>query len=142
MARALVFFRRMLHRMRRAFSALLPLLLLVSQPGSYAAEDRAVPPEPIGSWRGELEQGDGLRAIALQLVLYIRQGADGYSGTLDGLGPELRNLKIEGMVLVEDVLSFQVPQVDGRFAGNFYGDSLRGTWSRGEQSWPLIFFRE
>ena len=142
MARAPVFFRRMLLRMRRMFSALLPLLLLFSQLGQVAAQDRALVPEPIGTWRGELAQGEGQGAKALRLVLHIRQGAEDYTGTIDGFGPELRNLKLESLVLVEDVLSFQVPQVDGRFAGNFYGDSLRGTWTRGEESWSLIFFRD
>lgn len=115
--------------------------LLAPQFPAVAAEDRPTPPEPIGIWRGELEQGTGQSSL-LQMVLHIRQGEAGYTATLDGLGGALRNLKLENLVLVEDVLSFQVPQVDGRFAGNFYGDSLRGTWTRGEESWPLIFFRD
>ena len=124
------------------FSALLPFLLIFPLLGAVAAQDRALDPEPIGTWRGELAQAEGAGARSLHLVLHIRQHADEFSGTLDGFGPELRNLKLESLVLVEDVLSFQVPQVDGRFAGNFYGDSLRGTWTRGEESWSLIFFRD
>jgi hypothetical protein len=118
------------------------LLLLPLAAHAPAAEERPAPPEPLGTWRGELEQGNGPSATSVQLVLHIRQGEGGYAATLDGLGGTLRNLKLENLVLVEDVLSFQVPQAGGRFAGNFYGDSLRGTWTRGEESWPLIFFRD
>jgi hypothetical protein len=110
---------------------------------SRAAEDEIPAPfEPVGDWRAELGRGETPHVNPLQVVLRIRQGKEGYTATLDGLGQNLRNLKVEGLSLIEDVLSFQVAPVQGRFAGNFYGDSLRGTWSQGDESRPLIFFRE
>jgi hypothetical protein len=131
--------------MRHLMLALLMVPMLLAMPGANAAQDSAEPPEPpepAGMWRGELDPVEGLRAKPLQLVLHIRHGREGYLATLDGLGPNLRNLKVESLILVEDVLSFQVPEVNARFAGNFYGDSLRGTWSQGDEPRSLIFYRD
>jgi len=128
--------------MRHLLLALLLVPMLLARPQSDAAEDTAEPPEPAGMWRGELDPPEGPRAKPLQLVLHIRHGKEGYIATIDGLAPALRNLKVEGLILVEDVLSFQVPEVSARFAGNFYGDSLRGTWLQGEVPRSLIFYRE
>lgn len=128
--------------MRHLLLALLLVPMLLARPQAGAAEDTAEPPEPAGMWRGQLDPPEGLRAKPLQLVLHIRHGKEGYLATIDGLGPALRNLKVEGLILVEDVLSFQVPEVNGRFAGNFYGDSLRGTWTQGEEPRSLIFYRD
>jgi len=123
-------------------AVLFATLLLSGMPVPAADDSAAEPPEPAGMWRGELDPPEGLRAKPLQLVLHIRHGKEGYIATLDGLGGNLRNLKVEGLILVEDVLSFQVPEVNARFAGNFYGDSLRGTWSQGEEPRSLIFYRD
>ena len=128
--------------MRHLLLALLLVPMLLAGPQAGAAEDTAEPPEPAGMWRGQLDPPEGLRAKPLQLVLHIRHGKEGYLATIDGLGPALRNLNVVGLILVEDVLSFQVPEVNGRFAGNFYGDSLRGTWTQGEEPRSLIFYRE
>lgn len=128
--------------MRHLLLALLLVPMLLARPQAGAAEDTAEPPEPAGMWRGQLDPPEGLRAKPLQLVLHIRHGKEGYLATIDGLGPALRNLKVGGLILVEDVLSFQVPEVNGRFAGNFYGDSLRGTWTQGEEPRSLIFYRD
>jgi hypothetical protein len=126
--------------MHRFLLAML-LACLVPLPRASAAEEERLQPDPVGTWRGELagSTGDGK---SLQVVLRLRQDASGIIATIDGLGRELRNLKIESLSLIEDVLSFQVPQVQGRFAGNVYGDSIRGTWSQGDESRPLIFFRD
>ncbi len=128
--------------MRHLLLALLLVPMLLAGPQADAAEDTAEPPEPAGMWRGQLDPPEGLRAKPLQLVLHIRHGKEGYLATIDGLGPALRNLNVVGLILVEDVLSFQVPEVNGRFAGNFYGDSLRGTWTQGEEPRSLIFYRD
>lgn len=126
---------------RRTVFLLLPLLLMCP---SFAADADGEPPDPVGVWRGELETEAGSRASPLQLVLRIRQDTHGLSATLDGLGPALRDLKAENLTFIEDVLSFQISQAGVRFAGNFspVGDSLRGTWSQGEESRALIFFRD
>jgi hypothetical protein len=104
-----------------AIRAMLACLLLPALTLRAADDTPAEPPEPAGMWRAELDPPEGLRAKPLQLVLHIRHGREGYLATIDGLGPALRNLKVEGLILVEDVLSFQVPEVSARFAGNFYG---------------------
>ena len=125
-------------RRRLALLLLMPLMALAIQ--ATSAEDSArVPPEPAGTWRAELEQGSAKRSLVLSLQL-TKDG--GLTGTLDGLSGDLRRLAVANLVLVEDVLSFQLPQADIRFAGNFYGDSLRGTWSEGELSRAVIFFRD
>lgn len=128
--------------MRRKMIALLLVAVVQTMSAVGAAEEGAESPEPAGMWRGQLDPAEGLRARPLQLVLHIRHGKDGYVATLDGLGGGLRNVTVEGLILVEDVLSFQVPQVGARFAGNFYGDSLRGTWTQGDSPLTLIFYRD
>lgn len=106
-------------------------------------EDKVEPPDPVGVWRGELEQPGAGSVPALRLVLRIRHGSAGQlAATLEGLVRGQPAIELESLVLVEDVLGFQVPQADARFAGNFYGDSLRGTWTRGEVSQALIFYRD
>jgi len=131
--------------MRRLLLAvlLIPLLAVAARAVGADDEDGAAPPEPVGVWRADLERSEEPRTTPRQVVLRIRQGKDGrLTATIDGLSGSQRNLKVENLILIEDVLSFQVPQVDGRFAGNFYGDSLRGNWSQGEGSRPLIFYRD
>jgi hypothetical protein len=125
-------------RRRLALLLLLPLMALGIQ--AISAEDsEKAPPEPAGTWRAELEQGSAKRSLVLSLQL----AKDGrLNGTLEGLGGDLRRLTVVNLILVEDVLSFQLPQANTRFAGNFYGDSLRGTWSEGENSRTVIFFRD
>ena len=136
--------------MRGSCLSLLLLLLAVPGDGSmvHAADAQNEPAEPAhepaeaaGVWRGELEV-DGR---TLNLVLRVRREAGGeLAGTLNGLGPTLRNLPVTSLIVVEDVLSFQVPQVQARFAGNFAseGEAIRGTWSRDERSLPLILYRD
>ncbi len=126
--------------MRRRFLALLLPALLPSL-GALAAEDLG-PPNPLGTWRAELERSTGPGVRPQSLVLRVRQGKDGLGATLEGLGTKPHGVAVANLILVEDVLSFQVPEVAGRFAGNIYGDSVRGIWSEGEQSWPLIFYRD
>jgi len=126
--------------------ALVPLLLLAcclaTGRGGAAEEDKVEPPDPIGVWRGELEQAGSGRE-ALKLVLRIRHGREGQlTATLEGLAGGQPAVTVDNLVLVEDVLGFQVPQVEARFAGNFYGDSLRGTWTQGEDSRALFFYRD
>jgi hypothetical protein len=120
--------------MRRMLLALLLVPVLLASEIAPAADDERPQPQPVGVWRAELG--------SLKLVLHIARGTGGYTGTLDGVDSKLHNLKVETLSLVEDVLSFQVPEVDGRFAGNVYGDSIRGTWLQGEEPRALIFFRD
>lgn len=133
----------MLASMRLPTLALLVVPLLSPSVTSFAAEDHEVA-NPIGVWRGELQRQTDSRA-PLQIVLRIRKDKGGQLiATFDGLSRNHRNLKVENLIVVEDVLSFQINQVQGRFAGNFssVGDSLRGRWSEGDDSWPLILFRD
>ena len=46
--------------------------------------------------------------------------------------------------MIEDVLSFQIPQSGARYAGNFStdGDVIRGNWSVDDASTPLILQRD
>jgi hypothetical protein len=125
-------------RRRLALLLLMPLMALGIQATSAEDSEKA-PPEPAGTWRAELEQGSAKRSLVLTLQL-AKDGS--LTGTLEGLGDDLRRLAAANLILVEDVLSFQLPQAGIRFAGNFYGDSLRGIWSEGEVSRAVIFFRD
>jgi hypothetical protein len=133
--------------MRLLTLVLLVVPLLTPSASSLAAEDHesAGPANPLGVWRGELQRQPNARVAPLQIVLRIRQGQDGQLiATLDGLWRNQRNLVVDNLSFIEDVLSFQIMRVQGRFAGNFspVGDSLRGMWSEGDESWSLIFFRD
>jgi hypothetical protein len=138
--------------MRRICWSLLLSALLLPVPGTGRAANAAdaqnepaepahEPAEAAGVWRGELEV-DGR---TLNLVLRVRRGGGGVlTGTLDGLGPALRNLPVTSLIVIEDVLSFQVPQVLARFAGNFAseGEAIRGNWSQDDRALPLILYRD
>jgi hypothetical protein len=116
------------------------MVFLMPAVGAAADDDRLVP-DPVGIWRGELDRGDHA-GKPLLVVLRLRSSAEGYAATIEGFGLDAGNSRVQNLSLIEDVLSFQVPQVQGRFAGNVYGDSIRGTWSQGDESRPLIFFRD
>jgi len=128
--------------MRRRSFALL-VLTLVPTLCIRAAEEARPEPDPIGTWRGELDSGEDGAKKPLKVTLRIRRDKGGpLTALIDGLPALTGAVSVQNLILVEDVLSFQVPQAKGRYAGSFYGDSLRGTWSEGDASRPLIFHRD
>jgi hypothetical protein len=118
--------------------ALVALALLPGTRPSVAAPDDA--PHAVGTWQGVLEAG----TQRLRLVVRIRRDASGaLTDTLDSIDQGARGLPLDAITLVEDVLSFQLIQLGGRYAGNFYGnDTIRGIWSQGQNSLPLILRRD
>lgn len=123
--------------------ALVALALLPgAQPSIAAAAAATVDDEPhaVGTWQGVLEAG----TQRLRLVVRIRRDASGaLTGTLDSIDQGARGLPLDAITLVEDVLSFQLTQLGGRYAGNFYGnDTIRGVWSQGQNLLPLILRRD
>jgi hypothetical protein len=105
---------------------------------AVAAEDVNDAPRAEGTWQGALELG-GQR---LRLIAHIRRGPDGLTGTLDSIDQQATGLPLDAVSLTEDVLSFQITQIGARYAGNFYGnDTIRGVWSQGLNSLPLILRR-
>ena len=129
--------------MHRMILSLLMACYLLAGGAGASEEDKVESPDPIGVWRGELELPGAGPVPVLKLVLRIRHGGEGQlAATLEGLVRGQPAIALESLVLVEDVLGFQVPQVEARYAGNFYGDSLRGTWTQGEVSRALFFYRD
>jgi hypothetical protein len=104
-----------------------------------AADDAKDAPHAEGIWQGTLE----FSGQRLRLVVRIRRGpGDTLSGTLDSIDQRATGLPLDAITVTEDVLSFQVTQIDGRYAGNFDGnDTIRGIWSQGVNSLPLILRR-
>ncbi len=82
-------------------------------------------------------------ASHLRVVVHIQRAAGGeLTGTLDSIDQGARALPLDAITLIEDVLSFQLTQLGARYAGNFYGnDTIRGVWSQGQNSLPLILRR-
>jgi hypothetical protein len=116
------------------------LVLLVSSVHAFAAANDATDaPRAEGTWQGVLE----LSGQRLPLLVHIHRGADGVLvGTLDSIDQHVTAMPLDAISVTEDVLSFQVTQIGARYAGNFYGDdTIRGIWSQGPNSLPLILRR-
>jgi hypothetical protein len=116
------------------------LWLIFAAAFAFAATDNANDaPRAEGTWQGTLE----LRGQRLRLIAHIHRGPDGLTGTLDSIDQRATGLPLDAVTLTEDVLSFQITQIGARYAGNFYGDdTIRGVWSQGPDSLPLILRRD
>ncbi|HXC59626.1 MAG TPA: hypothetical protein VN645_09925 [Steroidobacteraceae bacterium] len=92
-----------------------------------------------GLWTGELQQSGKDQRIQVRL----HRDGDLLTGTLNLIDQGARDLKLDAVSVTEDVLSFQVYALDGRFAGSFSssGDEIRGTWTQASKSRPLRLFR-
>lgn len=92
-----------------------------------------------GVWSGEYQQAGKDQRIQLRL----HRDGDRLTGTLSLIDQGASNLKLDAVSVTEDVLSFQVYAVDGRFAGSFSssGDEIRGTWTQASKSGPLRLLR-
>ena len=109
------------------------LLLACSGPGLVAQEDERL----VGSWRGELEVGDG---VTLTLVFNITQDdAGALAGTMDSpdqgaVGIPLTSVSTEG-----DSVTFSIQAIQGTYIGSLSeeGDQISGTWNQGPASLPL-----
>lgn len=128
--------------MYASVSALLWLVLCLGAGFAVAAaaEDANDAPRAEGTWQGTLE----FSGQRLRLAAHIRRGAGGMlTGTLDSIDQRATGLPLDAVNVTEDVLSFQVTQIGARYAGNFYGaDTIRGVWSQGLNSVPLILQRD
>lgn len=92
-----------------------------------------------GLWTGELQQSGKEQRIQVRL----HRDGDALTGTLNLIAQGAKDLKLDAVSVTEDVLSFQVIALDGRFAGSFSssGDEIRGTWTQASNSRPLRLFR-
>ncbi len=66
-----------------------------------------------GLWTGELQQSGRDQRIQVRL----HRDGDLLTGTLNLIDQGARDLKLDAVSVTEDVLSFQVYALDGRFAG-------------------------
>src|SRR5262245_49465245 len=109
----------MSHRIPSLFAAgLFALQFCMAAPAMAASEENDAP-RAEGTWQGALE----LSGQRLRLVVHIHRGPDGaLAGTLDSIDQRATGVPLDAINLTEDVLSFQITQIGGRFAGNFHGD--------------------
>lgn len=90
-----------------------------------------------GDYQGTLHAG----AAELRLVLHLKQGAAGYTASLDSLDQGANGLPVASAVVGEGgSLKLEMPALNGKYDGQFSkdGNAISGTWSQGT-ALPLNF---
>ena len=92
----------------------------------------------VGTWEGPLDiQGKVLR-LAFKLA---RQGDGTGGGTLISVDQGGVGIPIAAVIQEGTKVRLLTPTIVGAFEGELKGDELRGTWSQGPGSWPLVLKR-
>jgi predicted esterase len=102
---------------------------------SRCTDGQELSPTLDGDYLGQLGQH--------HLLLHIRNGMSGrLTGTLDSLDQQANGIRCGNLISSGVQLSFQVPEVQAAFKGQFSsdGNTITGTWTQGGSS-PLIFTR-
>jgi fermentation-respiration switch protein FrsA (DUF1100 family) len=82
------------------------------------------PVDPLaGAWRGDLA------GLDVQFTFVVADDG-GYSGTFDSLTEGMIGFAVEDIVLVDDSLTFQIPDIGAEFDGSLDGDLIEGFWSQ------------
>ncbi len=91
-----------------------------------------------GAWEGALDV-DGK---TLRLVLKLSNGSDGVgTGMLVSVDQGGAEVPIAAVVQTGAHLKLLVPVVVGTYDGDLEGAQLKGTWTQGPRTWPLVFTR-
>jgi uncharacterized protein len=98
-------------------------------PGPAAAVD--------GVWKGALEVGGG----SLRLVLKIKREAAGWTASLDSPDQNARGIPVDSVALTGDLLTLDLPRINGSYRARYTGDKLVGTWAQNGQATPLDLTR-
>lgn len=116
----------------------LSLLVFVS---SIQAADKPVPGDGLaGEWAGVLDVG----AAKLRLALHIKSGPDEtLKGSLDSLDQGGKPIGIDTIEFAKPAVTLKMAAIGGAYTGkmNEDGSVLDGTWSQGDQKFPLTFHR-
>lgn len=120
----------------RLWTATVAALLAVA--GASPAQE--LPPDSLaGAWTGTLETGAGDLEIVLR---FEASGEDGLTATLDSPDQGAYGIGAGPVRLDGDSVEVPVPAIGGRFEGTYRsagtGPEIRGTWSQGGTSLPLV----
>jgi hypothetical protein len=91
-------------------------------------------------WMGTLEQGGNI----LRLLVHIRQAADGMlDGAMDNLDVGRMDVPIAVVMFQKAFLRFNAWTIDGSYEGKIArdGQTIEGTWRKGEDACPLVLCR-
>ena len=92
-----------------------------------------------GSWEGALDTGGGL----LRLVVTLTNGSDGLAtGTIRSVDQGNTEGPIAAVVQTGDKVKLVIPAVRGGFEGELKDGQIRGMWSQGPGSLPLVLKRK
>lgn len=116
----------------------LPLMLLLTCAGGTAAQLTGI---PQGTYSGTLQAGEA----QLHLLLHLSKGTNGsLRATLDSLEQGVFAIEANSASFANFNLKLELSSVGARFEGKVSPDHeiIRGNWSQGNASIPLIFRRE
>lgn len=89
-----------------------------------------------GNWLGVLR----VSGINLRIVFHISKNLDGsYKATMDSPDQGVKDIPVEKVELLGDLLVIEMPQLRGEYKGRFddEGTSIEGTWSQAGSNFPL-----
>ncbi len=93
--------------------------------------------ELAGAWSGALS----VPGATLRLVFHLEESADGWTATMDSPDQGARGIPGGAVNVTADSLTLAVPSIGGSYRARIAGDSLKGEWSQGGQSFPLDLVR-
>ena len=117
----------------RRLSFLMIVCLLFAMP-SYSQNTEAI----VGDWQGTLKVGD----MSLRIVFHIEENEDGQlSSTMDSPDQGAKGIPTSKTSWLEGKLDIEVAVAGGAFSGVLEGEEIRGTWSQGGGTLPLVMTR-
>ena len=91
-----------------------------------------------GSWDGPLDVGGKV----LRLTLKLSTGPDGVAtGTLVSIDQGGVGIPVSAVIQSGAQLKVLLPVIAGQYEGELKDGQLRGTWTQGPNTWPLVFTR-
>ena len=98
-----------------------PTTTTTSAPTTTTTE---APVDPLaGAWQGDLA------GLDVQFTFVVADDGD-YSGTFDSLTEGMIGFAVEDIVLVDDSLTFQIPDIGAEFDGTLDDDLIEGFWAQ------------
>ena len=117
-----------------AMGTLLPALMLVSLISMAAAP---AAPELNGIWQGKLAV-DPKTSLTIQFT-FSKDPKGAYTAVLNSPdNPAIKNTPANGVTWDGTTLKFQVPALQGSYAGTLKSGSVNGTWTQPGATLPLV----
>jgi pimeloyl-ACP methyl ester carboxylesterase len=90
-----------------------------------------------GSWNGTLQAG----AMKLRLVFHVENKNGTYTATMDSPDQGAKGIPVTSVDAENDTITLKVAPIMMAYTGTLSGDTIRGTFTQGGQSFPLILAR-